>query len=58
MTAARIARRQEQAEPAPRRDVIGEILFWKLDWFEAHPLICFAGIILTIVINGVLERLP
>jgi hypothetical protein len=58
MIAARIARRQEQAEPAPRRDLIGEILFWKLEWFEAHPLICFAGIILTIVINGVLEQLP
>lgn len=58
MTAARIARRQEQAEPAPRRDVIGTLLFWKLDWFEANPLICFAGLVMTIVINGVLERLP
>ena len=58
MTAARIARRQEQAEPAPRRDVIGSLLFWRLDWFEAHPLVCFAGLVMTIVLDGVLERLP
>jgi hypothetical protein len=58
MTAARIACRQEQAEPAPRRDVIGELLFWRLDWFEAHPLICFAGVVMTIVLAGVLEQLP
>ena len=58
MTAARIARRQEQAEPAPRRDVIGSLLFWKLDFFEANPLICFAGLVMTIVLDGVLERLP
>jgi len=58
MTAAHIARRQEQAEPAPRRDVIGSLLFWKLDFFEANPLICFAGLVMTIVLDGVLERLP
>jgi len=56
MIAARIVR--QDAEPAPRRDLIGSLLFWKLDWFEAHPLICFAGIILTIVLNGILEQLP
>jgi hypothetical protein len=58
MIAARIARRQEQAEPAPRRDVIGSLLFWKWDFFEANPLICFAGLVMTIVLDGVLERLP
>jgi hypothetical protein len=58
MTTARIARHQEQAEPAPRRDVIGSLLFWKLDFFEAHPLVCFAGLVMTIVLNGILERLP
>jgi hypothetical protein len=58
MTTARIARRQEQAEPAPRRDVIGSLLFWKLDFFEANPLICFAGLVMTIVLSSVLERLP
>jgi hypothetical protein len=58
MTPARIARRQEQAEPAPRRDVIGSLLFWKWDWFEAHPLVCFAGLVMTIVLSSVLEQLP
>ena len=58
MTGARIAHRQEQAEPAPRRDVIGSLLFWKLEWWEANPLICFAGLVMTIVLAGVLERLP
>jgi hypothetical protein len=58
MTAARIARRQEQAEPAPRRDVIGSLLFWKLDWFEANPLICFAGLVMTIVLSSILEQMP
>jgi hypothetical protein len=58
MTPARIARRQEQPEPAPRRDVIGSLLFWKLDFFEANPLICFAGLVMTIVLDGVLERMP
>jgi hypothetical protein len=58
MIAARISRRQEQAEPAPRRDVIGSLLFWKLDFFEANPLICFAGLVMTIVLAGVLECLP
>jgi hypothetical protein len=58
MTASRIARRQEQAEPATRRDVIGSLLFWKLDFFEANPLICFAGLVMTIVLSSVLERLP
>jgi hypothetical protein len=55
MIASLFSRRQDRT---PERDVIGEILFWKLEWFEAHPLICFAGIVLTIVLDGVLERLP
>jgi hypothetical protein len=58
MTAAHIARRQEQAEPAPRRDVIGSLLFWKWDWFEANPLICFAGLVMTIVLSSILEQMP
>jgi hypothetical protein len=58
MTAARIVRRQEQAEPAPRRDVIGSLLFWRMSWFEANPLICFEGLVMTIVLNGILELLP
>ena len=55
MIASLISRPQERT---PERDFIGSLLFWKLDWFEAHPLICFAGIILTIVLNGILESLP
>ena len=56
MIAARIARRQEQAEPAPRRDVIGSLLFWKLEWCEAHPGVMFAAISALIVLAGVLEK--
>ena len=55
MIASLISRRQERT---PERDLIGEILFWKLSWFEAHPLICFAGLVMTIVLAGILERLP
>ena len=55
MIAALISRRQERT---PERDVIGSLLFWKLSWFEANPLICFAGLVMTIVLAGVLERLP
>lgn len=59
MIAARIARRMVRKEaPAPRRDLIGTLLFWKFDFFEANPLICFAGLVMTIVLDGVLERLP
>jgi hypothetical protein len=40
------------------RDLIGEALFWRMDYFEAHPVICFAGLVMTIVLAGVLEQLP
>ena len=56
IAAARIARRL--VRNPERRDLIGEALFWKLDWFEAHPLVCFAGLVMTIVLAGVLEQLP
>jgi hypothetical protein len=56
MIAARIVR--QDAEPAPRLDVIGSLLFWELDFFEANPLICFAGLVMTIVLSSVLEQLP
>ena len=55
MIAALISRRQERT---PERDVIGEALFWEMEWWEANPLICFAGLVMTIVLAGVLERLP
>lgn len=54
MIAARIARRQD-AEPAPRRDLIGTLLFYRLDWCEAHPGAMFAAIGALIVLAGVLE---
>jgi hypothetical protein len=54
MIAARIALRLVRKP----RDLIGEALFWKLDYFEAHPLLCFAGLVMTIVLSSVLEQLP
>jgi hypothetical protein len=54
MIAARIALRLVRKP----RDLIGEALFWELDWFEAHPIVCFAGLVMTIVLAGVLEALP
>ena len=54
--AARIARRL--VRNPEHRDLIGDALFWKLEWFEANPLICFAGLVMTIVLAGVLELLP
>ena len=55
MIASLISRLQERT---PERDLIGSLLFWKLDWWEAHPLICFAGLVMTILLAGVLEALP
>ena len=52
MIAALISRRQERT---PERDVIGEILFWKLDWCEQRPGLMFAAIGVLIVMAGVLE---
>ena len=56
MIAARIARLLVRKEEPS--DMIGEVLFWELDWFEAHPLICAAGLVMTIVLAGVLEVVP
>ena len=55
MIASLISRHQERTSEC---DVIGEALFWNMPWFEAHPLICFAGLVMTIVLAGVLECLP
>lgn len=57
MTAARIARRHD-AEPAPRRDLIAFLLFYRMDWCEAHPGVMFAAIGALIVLAGVLEQWP
>ena len=56
MITSLISRHQERT--SEHRDLIGALLFWELDWFEAHPLICFAGLVMTIVLAGVLECLP
>jgi hypothetical protein len=54
MTAARIALRLVR-KPS---DLIGEALFWRMEYFEARPVICFAGLVMTIVLAGILEQLP
>jgi hypothetical protein len=55
MIAANIARRQD-AEPAPRRDLIGTLLFYRMDWCEQHPGVMFAALGALIVLAGVLEK--
>lgn len=55
MIAARIDR--QDAEPTPRRDLIGTILFYRLSECEQHPglmLFCLGALI---VAAGVLEGL-
>jgi hypothetical protein len=54
MTAARIARRQSQAEPV-ERDPIGWLLFYKMDWCERHPGLMFLAIGGLILLEAVLE---
>jgi hypothetical protein len=55
MIAARIAR-QEQAEPAPRRDPIGFALFYRLDWCEKHPGLMFLAIGGLVLLEAVFEQ--
>lgn len=55
MTAAHIARRAD-TEPAPRRDLIGTLLFYRMDWCEQHPGVMFAALGALIVLAGVLEQ--
>ncbi|ALK97003.1 hypothetical protein AB595_21720 [Massilia sp. WF1] len=50
-------RAQQQAEPAPRRDPIGFVLFYKMDWCEKHPGLMFLAIGALIVLEGVMEQL-
>lgn len=54
--AARIPRRLVRT-PAPRRDVIGSLLFYRMDWCEQHPGVMFAALGALIVLAGVLEGL-
>lgn len=55
MIAARIAHCQD-AEPAPRRDLIGTLLFWRMDWCEQRPGLMFAALGALIVLAGMLEQ--
>jgi hypothetical protein len=54
MIAARIALRLVRKP----RDLIGEALFWRMDYFEARPGLCFAAIGALIVLAGILQELP
>ena len=54
MIAARIAR--QDAEPAPRRDFIGKLLFWKLEECEQRPGLMFSALGVLIMLAGVLEK--
>lgn len=56
MIAARIAR-QEQAEPAPRRDLIGTLLLGEIEWTDASPWFGAAGLAVTAVVYCCLQGL-
>jgi hypothetical protein len=56
MIAARIARRQE-SQPAARFDLIGFLLFYRLDWCEQRPGLMLAIAGALIVAEGVAEQL-
>lgn len=56
MTAARIARRQERAEPTKRRDPIAFLLLYRMDWCEKHPGLMLAIVAALIVLQGVVEQ--
>jgi len=56
MIAVRIARRLVRT-PAPRRDLIGALLFYRMDWCEQHPGLMFAALGALVVLAGVLEGL-
>lgn len=47
---------RHQQETAPRRDLIGSLLFYRMDWCEQHPGVMFAAIGALIVLAGVLEK--
>jgi hypothetical protein len=57
MIVARTAHLARYDEPTPRRGVIGHLLLGGIEYTNARPWIGFAGLALTIVAGGVLERL-
>ncbi|MGZ4819363.1 MAG: hypothetical protein ACXVZJ_12095 [Terriglobales bacterium] len=48
--------RHHTTEPAPRRDPIGFLLFYKMDWCERHPGLMFLAIGGLILLEGVFEQ--
>ena len=55
MTAARIARRLVR-KPAERRDPIGFLLFYRMDWCERHPGLMFLVVGGLILLEAVFEQ--
>ena len=47
--------RRQAAEPAQRRDPVAFLLFYRMDWCEAHPGAMFAALGALIVLAGVLD---
>lgn len=56
MTAARIALRQERAEPAKRRDPIGWLLLYRIEDTDKHPGLMLTIVAALIVLQGVVEQ--
>jgi hypothetical protein len=54
MIAARIA--HQAAKPAPRRDPIGFLLFYRMDWCERHPGVMFLAMGGLILLEAVFEQ--
>jgi hypothetical protein len=55
MTAARTTHPQA-VEPAPRRDPIGFLLFYRMDWCERNPQTTLAIVGALILLEGVFEQ--
>jgi hypothetical protein len=54
MIATRIARRQA-AEPAPLRDPLAFLLFYRMDWTDKHPRVMLALAIAAICLASALD---
>ena len=54
MITSLISRHQERT--SEHRDLIGSLLFYRMDWCEAHPGAMFAALSALIVLAGVLEK--
>lgn len=55
MIATTTARRQHTA-PAPRRDLVAFLLFYKMNWCEQHPGVMFLAIGGLILLEAVFEQ--